>query len=399
MWYLRSSNSARGQVLPLVAICLAVLMGFAGMAIDIGYLEYQQRQQQNATDAAALGAAQALVYSGCPNPTAAAGAAVLDAGSGGFTNGSNHVTVTPNNPPASGPFASNNCAVTVTIQTQHVANFFTRLFGYPTGLPESTTATAALEANNSGCLYLLSASLEFQLNGVSIGAPGCGVLANSSYVQTNGGTVDVGYFGYAQGYQDNATDYTGGSPMKMLPVVNPCPEIAGCAYLAANPPSTSPCQALVQVNGGSQNLTPGCYDGLQINGGSVTLAGGQYEFTGSVQQNGGSLVGSGVTLYLTGNAQVQINGGNETSLTAPTTGNTANVLLYQVPSDTQTVQFNGGDQTLSGLLYAPGATGQVNGSGGKYVVLVFATMQINGGTSLVAPQPGQSIIQEAVLVE
>ena len=33
----------RGAVLPLIAICLAVLMGFAALAIDVGYLEYQQQ--------------------------------------------------------------------------------------------------------------------------------------------------------------------------------------------------------------------------------------------------------------------------------------------------------------------------------------------------------------------
>ena len=42
-------QAQRGAVLPLVAICLAVLMGFAGMAIDVGFLEYKEQVQQAAT--------------------------------------------------------------------------------------------------------------------------------------------------------------------------------------------------------------------------------------------------------------------------------------------------------------------------------------------------------------
>ena len=48
----------RGQVLPLFALCLAALLGFAGLGVDVGYLEYWQNSQQAATDAAAIGAAQ-----------------------------------------------------------------------------------------------------------------------------------------------------------------------------------------------------------------------------------------------------------------------------------------------------------------------------------------------------
>jgi hypothetical protein len=44
-------------------------MGFAGTAVDLGYLEYRQRPQQNAPDSVEIGAAQ-LVYSDCPNQTA-----------------------------------------------------------------------------------------------------------------------------------------------------------------------------------------------------------------------------------------------------------------------------------------------------------------------------------------
>src|SRR5580704_8151441 len=125
----RARLSERGAVLPLIAVCLAVLMGFAGMAVDVGYWEYQQRQQQNAVDAAAVGGAQQLAYSTCPNQGVARMAAFNDASQNGFTDDSNGVEVTVQNPPQSGPFAGNGCAVYAQITRKSIPSFFSRLFG------------------------------------------------------------------------------------------------------------------------------------------------------------------------------------------------------------------------------------------------------------------------------
>ena len=54
------------------------------MAVDVGELKYQQRQQQSATDAAALGGAQQLAVTGCGNSSAATTAADNDATDNGF---------------------------------------------------------------------------------------------------------------------------------------------------------------------------------------------------------------------------------------------------------------------------------------------------------------------------
>ena len=101
---MRRSREA-GQVLPLIALSLAVLMGFAGMGVDVGYWQYHQREQQSAADAAALGGAQQLIYSGCGNQAVAQSAAYTDSASNGFTNGANGITITVTNPPASGAYA------------------------------------------------------------------------------------------------------------------------------------------------------------------------------------------------------------------------------------------------------------------------------------------------------
>src|SRR5260370_35367630 len=53
-----------GQALVLVAVALVILLGFAGLGIDMGNLRYQRRLQQTAADAAAIAGATNLSYGG-----------------------------------------------------------------------------------------------------------------------------------------------------------------------------------------------------------------------------------------------------------------------------------------------------------------------------------------------
>jgi hypothetical protein len=66
-------RSERGQALVLAALAMVVVLGFAAMAIDVGYWYSQKREVQNAVDAAALAAAQEL-----PDDPNAAEAVALD---------------------------------------------------------------------------------------------------------------------------------------------------------------------------------------------------------------------------------------------------------------------------------------------------------------------------------
>lgn len=55
-----SNKNNRGQILVLVALSLVVLIGFAALAIDIGYFYHTKNQLQGAADAAALAGASLL---------------------------------------------------------------------------------------------------------------------------------------------------------------------------------------------------------------------------------------------------------------------------------------------------------------------------------------------------
>lgn len=396
-------HGERGQVLPLVALCLAVLMAFAGLAVDVGYWEYQQREQQNAADAAALGGTQQLLYSstGCPNQALANSAGQLDAANGGFGNGGS-VTVTINNPATIGPYAGQSCAVSAQITKTGVGAWFTRLFGFAKGASETTQAVATLTANNSGCIYLLSASASSNFNGANVQSPGCGILINDS-ANFNGATIDAKSIGYAGGApNENGATFPLASPAPMLPVLNPCPEIAGCAYLAANPPPATGCKS-VNDTGKTVKLQPGCYNSLNLNGATATFATGTYVFNGNTNFNGASISGTGVTFYVTASGTPpNFNGVTIANFTPPTTGGNAGVLYYQVPSNTQSPNFNGSNVSLSGLVYAPGATSaNFNGASGGYLIVVLGAANFNGGHAqdFATPPPGQSLIKSAVLAQ
>jgi Putative Flp pilus-assembly TadE/G-like len=404
-----------GQVLPLIAISLTAIMGFAGMSVDVGYWEYHQREQQSAADAAALGGAQQLAYAGCPSQSSAQTAAYNDIGSYGYTNGANGVTVAVSNPPATpspapsgkpspspAPYAGNNCAVSVQVTGTKTPAFFTNLFGHGGGASQSTQATALLVKNDKNCIFLLSQTATLNLDGVNISAPGCGVAANSAVVETSSDNIDAAYFGYAHTLTGSASDFTSAKPTKMLPVADPCPEIAGCAYTAAHKVTYATCTAYNHT-GGNNSVSPGCYSSFVNTGGTVTMQPGQYEFTGTFEQTGGNLEGSGVTLYVSPAAtEIELAGSGSVTLSAPTTGSYANVLYYQDPSNATKVQFTAGNTvSVTGLMYAPAALGQVDADVSNYAVLVFANMDFDGtmcnGWTLAGPTLGNSMMQNAVL--
>jgi hypothetical protein len=368
------------------------------LAVDVAYLEYWQQEQQLATDAAAIGGAQQLGHGDCSNASAAETAAVLDANLDGFPN-SGKTSVTAVSPPSSGPYASNVCAISVQVSTTGVSTFLARLFGYAQGMKESTQAVAVSMATGNGCIYLLSSTIDQNFNGANINTQ-CGILINDT-ANFNGVTISAPYIGYAGTAPNlNGANFTKATPAPMLLVADPCPEIPGCAYLAANPPSTSSC---ISYNGNGYNgaLQQGCYSYLNLNGANVTMT-GTYVLSGTSNFNGAHITGTGVTIYIPASGTPpNFNGANAT-LSPPTSGNQIGVLYYQVPANTGSANFNGSSNQYSGLIYAPDAPSvNFNGANGGYVVLVFGGINFNGSSAqdFATPPPGQSLVMDAVMTE
>ena len=147
----------RGSVAAMVAISLVMLIGFAAISVDVGYLYATWGQLQAATEAAALAAAKDIGRGGSPIATAtlysalsgqrnaipgvttvmASGYPVLQCFQYGAPCGTNQTTV-PANQSVNG---------IVVRQTATVPLFFATLLGYPS--MTITTSSAALAGGNS----------------------------------------------------------------------------------------------------------------------------------------------------------------------------------------------------------------------------------------------------------
>ena len=367
----------RGQALPVIAVCFVVICGFVAFAVDVGANQYRQRMQQTAADAAAIAGASEVQYSSLSSDVTAA--AQADATSNGFTSDANN-TVAVNWPPVSGNYVGNASAVQVVI-TSTRSNVFGGIIGQGS-TSVVTTATAILTSNGTApCVYQLNPAGQFTENSGTIYAPTCGIIANgaSSY---NNGTITAASVGYAGTISVNTVTWVDASPAPSIPATDPCAQISGCAYLTDNPPSSNSCDHTNLLYNGGQTVTlqPGVYcGGLTLNGGvNATFNPGLYVFTGNVISNGGNiLTGTGVTFDFK-SGSVTLNGSETATLTAPTTGNYANVLFYQPKANASAPTLNAGNLgSLIGALYFPGATVTGNASGDYWTLLIAGSITLN----------------------
>jgi hypothetical protein len=374
--------SQRGAILPLMAICLAVLMGFAGLAVDIGYLEYQQENQQAATDAAAMGAAQRAFTDNCGNASDAVSAAYSDAALNGYA--SAYVQAT--GPPSSGPYINDKCAVAVTI-TKTKMTFFSRLFGL-SGLESTQAVGLANQASGgSGCIWLLDFSQADQTNfsNSHIQMPKCSIYLNA-FANFSNSTVNAAYIGYANGTNNiSGANFESATPQPMTVVSDPCSTFSVCAWLTNNAPAAGSCsRQLNQTNGsvGTAGQT-NCYSTFALNGTASVC--GIIEITGNqlhLQSSTITSCSSGVTFVMSSSVNdVNFSSANLT-LAAPTTGNMAGVLFWRPGSQSNSVDYSTCVCALTGLLYYP--TSQVNYSSnsGAFTMLVFGQMNISTSVGL-----------------
>jgi putative Flp pilus-assembly TadE/G-like protein len=392
----RTRDSERGQVIPIVALALTVLFGAAALAVDVGYWRYQERLQQAAADSAAVAAASEIALGlGSVNAAAA-----HDATLNGFTDDGVNVRVVPNWPPATGAYSGNTSAVEVVIR-KNQPGFFGKVLGFNTQWI-STRAVGLVSSYGRFCIYGLSTSgTSVLFNGSVVNTPKCGIISDAD-MTINGATVTAFSLGYAGSVISNGATYPGNSaqPKKAMVTSDPCPTIAGCAWLKAHPPNSGPCVTPTTYNGlTTATLNPGRYCVTVILNGctNVVFNPGLYEFDAGVTSNGVSnFSGTGVTLY--NNTGSMIMNGSNVNLSAPTTGNTAGVLFYQNPANTNAFIANGNGGGYAGMIYFPTSQITLNGSLSQWLLVVGSTVTINGsGTSVSSaafPGWGRSVLAE-----
>ncbi len=411
------AKGTRGYVFVTTAICAAVLIEFVGLAADVGYLQWQRLRAQTAADAAAAGGMFQLQQGA--NDGAITSAAQADAALNGFTNGVSNTTVTVNHPPLYGSLAGNSSAGEVIVQ-QTVPTFFLSVVQQS----QATVAARAEEtlgaAATPPCVYALnpSASRAFQIDGGNADYFTCGLQVASS------SATALHMEGSAILYMENGAgvglagglDLTGQTKILTDPgnqTVTP----STISSLSDPLSSVQAPSATGMIERGASNTS---YDmnkkppnnaipsGVYCGGLTVGNTGGAtFNMSGIYIMAGGGFTvnsqavisGSGVTIYNTSgvNSGVSgcasafspftISGQANVTLSAPTGGSLAGILIFQDRSITSASsnQINGGAATnLTGaiyLLHSPLLFSGSNTSSG-YMILVADTVTINGNSTV-----------------
>jgi Flp pilus assembly protein TadG len=408
-------SGERGQSTVLMAIFMATfLCGFVALGIDTQALFHAKRMAQAAADAAAMAAAEENSNGAASAQSAANAIAKLN----GFdtTLAKNPATVTLSIP-TSGSYSGSSSYVQATV-SKPISTFFMDVINSKLTMTVSARAVAAAGQSSPTCVCLEGTTgTDLNLsNNAQMTPSGCGttVDSSSSNAITIVGSATLGglSIGSVSPNWDNSSNVNNNGsvaagtkvvqgistscspPLPPVPAYNAAQCTADPLGHYGNGGSTytvGPGSDSTLTNTQSGNLA--CYNSLMVgtNNDKVTLNPGIYVIKGgtlhfeSGNSNASNQGGNGVFFYLVGGANLVIDNGANVNLTAPTSGTYAGALLFQDPSDTQTLSIQGGSNTsFNGAVYAPTAAVTLgNGSGTSIDAdLVAKTLTMNGGGTL-----------------
>ncbi len=316
-----------GNFASIFAIAAPVLLGLTGGAVDLIVYNRQEASMQNAADAAVLAATrEATLKSWAQGEVESVGQAYVEAelADAGITSTAlfSVKTIVDN--------VAKQVSITVDMD-QH--RYF--LLGYFRKSPQiRVEATAKLSSETPLCLIALEGAAASALGVHKSGkvyADGCAAFSNS----TSTAAINVEKLALLKtAFACSAGGYKGsGSSFAPAPTTD-CPPMPD--PLSDRPqPSVGSCDhTKFSIKNKTKTLEPGVYcEGLEVdNSAVITLKPGVYIINGGSfsAKNNGVVVGNGVTIFFTGaDGRMSFDGSTTIDLSAPATGPTAGMLLFQ----------------------------------------------------------------------
>jgi Flp pilus assembly protein TadG len=356
----RLSRDQRGNIGIITAISLAALVAFGGLGVDASLWMRAKQDAQGAADAAASSAAAAAA-AGNPSSRILADANAATAANG-FQNGQNGVTVTINNPPASGAYVGNSNAYEVIVSAPQKV-YLASVLPSVTAPIVKGRAVALVDTFGSGALCVLSLDATTNPLKPPLLASGSAVLkatncdidadspASTSIKTSGGGSITGLEINTVGGYSGN---------VHATNSINTGAHAIPDPYADRQSIPSSGASSTQAWTGTIHNPT-----GVMVWNGNVTVSGATTLDPGVYIINNGSftssqpITGTGVTIALTGttNGVFTINSGATLNLSAPTTGTTAGIVFWAdtMPSSGVLLDaFNGGsNNTIKGAVYSP----------------------------------------------
>lgn len=361
----RLLKDRRGNALVIVGASIPLVVGAAGLATDTVQWVTWKRELQRAADSAA--------YAGVMGKAWGASTADASVTADLQKNQTTGITITSLTPSISYPpnTANYSGAVKVTLSVQKRLGFSSMFLSAAPTITAS--GTAALVDDGWYCVVALESGTD---PGITIGGSanadlGCGAISDSI---ADAKSLSVDTNGNAYSFKATQIAGVGGLPANIigtpasalqehhLPMQDPFKD----KYNTTIPGST-PCNSFNSHSTKTSNspttysVTPGCFNDFKITGNATyNLAAGVYYLnsTDFDMSGTGSLIGTDVTIILTGATPgtVKTNGSATIQLTAPTTGDYANMLMIQsadaAVDNLNTI--NGNNSSLyDGVIYFP----------------------------------------------
>ena len=212
--------------------------------------------------------------------------------------------------------------------------------------------------------------------------------SSSALLVSGNATVDASVIDVAGGVQKSG--YVSFNPAPVTRAAVLADPLSG---LGQSLPSTSGL-----TNFGSESLSgnswatikPGIYTQISASGNArLTLASGLYIILGGgfTVSGNASVTGSGVTIFNAGSkypstggtyGSISLSGNGNITLSPPTTGTYAGVVLFQPADNTKALTISGNASSVTGAIYAPAAQLSESGNGQIDASIVVDTMTMSG---------------------
>jgi hypothetical protein len=443
---MKYSNHEKGQALILIVFAIFGLIGLTGLTIDGGSVYADRRHAQNAADTAVLDAGLTKIRGGDWQASGLARAA-----DNGYDNNGTSNIVQIVNPPTVGPYAGNSDYIQVLI-TSHVDTYFARVVGI-NQMTNNVQAVSKTKLSDIGPLFDGEAIVALKKTGTTFTTCGnpvvdvlnSGIFVNSSSncAMTVGGNVDLAVDTAYSVVNPSDPMCSNGNPGVEGPVVGGAQQYEYPPRIDLAAPSIE-CTGAGSFDSDTNTYQPGNYNGLTVNGGTIHFASGNYCFNGNVRFNGGDIYADGVSFRLNdgdfslnGNAtltannmvvfstgtadgmhfngggtivatnstfymesgDVEWNGNAENTLTAPTNGPNAGMLVYMPYGNTSLLKINGNaDSLIQGTILGVSAHVRVTGNSGTNSIssqIVGYTVEACGnGDLFIDYDPGDNYEQQ-----
>ena len=357
----RFSRDQKGGILILTALAATALVGFAGLAVDIGRWQLARRDQQGVADQAAYSAAVAVGAGKSATTEARAVAA-----SHGIVHGVGGAAVAVNLPPTLGHYAGQSGAVEVIVQRTQTIMLSSLLHS---SAPTVKARAVATTSSSGACVMALdpTASKSIKVTGGAVVNSGeCNLYNNSS---SSDGTDLAGGSSLTtkNAYLVGNYGVSGGSTFNVSGALQTGATATADPYASRTMPSYSGCAQTNFTASGTVSMSPGVYCGGIKVFGTANLQPGVYIIDGGDLSvvSGGKINGTGgVTFILTHHTgsnygDVSITGGGTVNVTAMSSGATAGIAFWidGAAQGGQTDNFTAGsNQSITGVIYAPQRT-------------------------------------------